>query len=140
MIVPQSIREQIILHCQELAPNQACGLVLFNSDGVAQWVEKATNYGAWPYGFQIAPKSQFNAFHRAQEKGWSIGGVYHCHAVSEAIPTGRDLERPVPPNILYIIVSLLFPDRPDIRGFTLTNGLSNPIDLNTGKSLIHALD
>lgn len=32
--------------------------------------------------------------------------------LQEAIPTGRDLERPVPPNILYIIVSLLFPDRP----------------------------
>jgi [CysO sulfur-carrier protein]-S-L-cysteine hydrolase len=135
MLVPQSIRDEIIAHCQALTPNQACGLVLFDSDGVARWVEKAINYGAWPYGFQIAPQSHFSAFSRARDEGWSIGGVYHCHTVSEAIPTGRDIKRPVPPGMLYLIVSLLFPDKPDIRGFTLTNGIPCLIDLDTGRSL-----
>lgn len=132
MIVPPSIRGEIISHCLSLAPNQACGLVLFDKDGIARWVEKATNNGAWPYGFQIAPESQLSAFNRAQKEGWSIGGVYHCHTVSQARPTGRDLERPVPPGILYLIVSLLFPESPDIQGFTINNGVPRLIDLDTG--------
>ena len=132
MIVPQPIRAEILAHCQALAPNQACGLVLFDKSGVARSVEKATNHGAWPYGFQIAAESQFSAFRRAQSEGWSIGGVYHCHTVSTAEPSGRDIERPVPPKMLYLIVSLMFPDTPDIRGFTLINGIPRPVNLDTG--------
>jgi proteasome lid subunit RPN8/RPN11 len=135
LIVPTAIRNEIISHCQTLAPNQACGLVLFDSAGVACGVEKAVNHGAWPYGFQIAPQSQFSAFRRSQCEGWSIGGVYHCHTVSAAIPTGRDIERPVPAGMLYLIVSLLFPEQPDIRGFLLTDGIPQPVDLDTGHIL-----
>lgn len=132
MIVPQPLQNEIIAHCQTEAPNQACGLVLFDGAGIAQWVEKAINRGAWPYGFQIDPNSQFSAFKMAQKEGWLIGGVYHCHMASPAVPTGRDIERPVPDGVLHLIVSLLFPEAPDIRGFRLSNGIPHPVDLNTG--------
>jgi proteasome lid subunit RPN8/RPN11 len=132
LIVPQLLQNEIIAHCQAEAPNQACGLVLFDSAGIAQWIEKAINRGAWPYGFQIAPHSQFSAFKMAQKKGWSIGGVYHCHMASPAIPTGRDIERPTPYGSLYLIVSLLFPEAPVIRGFRFRNSTPHQVDLNTG--------
>ena len=133
MRVPVDLRAEIIQHCRETLPNQACGLVLFDAQGVARHVERAINVGAWPYGFQIAPSSMFAAFRRALEMGAAVAGVYHCHTVSRAIPTGRDLERPVPPGYLYLVTSLLDPDLPELRGFRLERGVADEVDLDTGR-------
>lgn len=133
MIVPPEIRAEIVAHCRQLAPNQACGLVLFDNDNTAREVCRADNHGAWPYGFQIAPQSQFATFARARRTGWRVGGVYHCHVVSEARPTGRDLQRPVPPGMLYLIASLLDDEVPDVRAYLFETGLAREINLDTGK-------
>lgn len=116
-VLPAAIQRGVIEHCQAVWPNQACGLVLFDRQGTAQSVEAVQNRGAWPYGFQIPPQAQMAAFSKARANGWLINGVYHCHTVSEAIPTGRDLKRPVPAGFLYIIVSLLDPQKPSLRAY-----------------------
>ena len=115
--LPASVQRDVIQHCLDVWPNQACGLALFDREGIAQCAEPVQNRGAWPYGFQIPPEAQMAAFLKARRHGWFIKGVYHCHTVSEAIPTGRDLRRPVPPGFLYIIVSLLAPERPSLRAY-----------------------
>ncbi|AJQ93653.1 Mov34/MPN/PAD-1 family protein [Gynuella sunshinyii] len=120
-VIDIDISQQIIAHCQSVWPNQACGLVLFDDSNQACAVETVCNRGAWPYGFQIPPESQMSAFQRARQAGWRINGVYHCHTVSEAIPTGRDLKRPVPTGFVYIIVSLLNPDIPVLRAWLFEN-------------------
>lgn len=132
MQVPISIQDEIINHCRRLYPNQACGLVLFDETGVAREVYPTVNMGAWPYGFQISPTSQYLAFRHAREKGLIIQGVYHAHLLSRAIPTERDLERPIPEGYLYLIVSLLNPEIPDIRGYLLNAGNSTAVELETG--------
>jgi [CysO sulfur-carrier protein]-S-L-cysteine hydrolase len=125
--LPPGIQAEIVAHCQEVLPNQACGLVLFDADGMAQSVERVRNRGAWPYGFQIPAEAQFDAFRRARAERWRVNGVYHCHTVSEAIPTGRDLLRPVPEGFLYIIVSLLRPDRPELRAYLFIQGVPHEV-------------
>lgn len=133
MIVPPEIRNEIIAHSRQFAPNQACGLVLFDDADTAREVCRADNHGAWPYGFQIAPQSQFAAFQRADRLGWRVGGVYHCHVVSEARPTGRDLKRPVPPGMLYLIASLLDDEAPSVRAYLFEAGAAREIELDFSK-------
>ena len=129
--LPSEIQAGIVSHCQREWPNQACGLVLFDADGVARAVETVRNRGAWPYGFQIGPEAQFAAYRKALAHGWTVAGVYHCHTVSEAVPTGRDLKRPVPPGYLYIIVSLLDPARPVLRAYRFHEGVPQEVSIPT---------
>lgn len=126
-VLGASLQRQIIEDCRRQMPNQACGLVLFDSARQACAVEPVPNRGAWPYGFQIPPNAQFTAFRKALSKGWVIGGVYHCHLVSEAVPTGRDLKRPVPKGFLYIVVSMLRPERPSLRAYLFDNGIPHEV-------------
>ena len=135
MVVPERIRRAIVKHAVERYPNQACGLVLFDAGNVAQDVEPAINMGAWPYGFKISPMSQYSAFTRSRTMGLEVGGVYHTHLVSTAVPTGRDLERPVPTTYLYLIVSLLDVNAPELRGYRLVDDHYCEIDLETGRVL-----
>ncbi|WP_170977641.1 M67 family metallopeptidase [Blastococcus sp. CCUG 61487] len=133
--VPFDIQLQVIEHCRAQLPNQACGLLLFDEQGVARAVECTPNAGAWPYGFQIPPESMYQAFTAARAKGLRVQSVYHCHAVSVAVPTGRDLDRPVPPGYLYLIVSLLDPNAPELRGFLLEGSRAREVNLETGEPL-----
>jgi [CysO sulfur-carrier protein]-S-L-cysteine hydrolase len=135
MVVPERICRAIVQHALDLYPNQACGLVLFDADNVAQDVEPAVNMGAWPYGFKISPMSQYSAFTKSRTTGLEVSGVYHTHLVSAAVPTGRDLERPVPKNYLYLIVSLLDVQAPELRGYRVFDDQYHEIDLETGSVL-----
>jgi proteasome lid subunit RPN8/RPN11 len=121
-VLGQEMRVHIAADCRARFPNQACGLILFDAAGNARSVEPIDNHGAWPYGFAIAPEGQFEAFRKARANGWKIGGVYHCHLVSEAVPTGRDLRRPIPDGFLYVIASMLDPDQPTVRAYLLNDG------------------
>jgi len=139
MVVPEKICRAIIEHALALYPNQACGLVLFDAHNIARDVEPAVNMGAWPYGFKISPMSQYSAFRRSRTAGLEVCGVYHTHLVSAAVPTGRDLERAVPPNYLYVIVSLLDVQAPELRGYQVMDGQYREIDLTTGTALTPAV-
>jgi len=130
MYLPDSIRVDIIKHALALAPNQACGLVLFDDRMCAVKVEHGNNLGAWPYGFQIDPASQRRAYQQARQNGWSVSGVYHSHAVSSAVPTGRDLKRPVPKGMLYLIVSLLDQNKPELCGYLIEQGVPTEVSLD----------
>ena len=134
-MVPASVCRAIIKHAVELYPNQACGLVLFDDDNIAREVYPAINMGAWPYGFKIGPLCQYSAFTRSKSMGLEVCGVYHTHLVSAPIPTGRDIERPVPQNYLYLIVSLLDVQAPELRGYRLREGQYCEIDLETGRAM-----
>ena len=132
MIVKGSVQQEIITHCNELSPNQACGLVLCDKNKVAMCVYRSRNMGSWPYGFHIDPIDHFNAFKKATANNWEVGGVYHCHIASEPTPSGRDLERPIPKNMLYIIVSLLDKKNPDIKGYFFQKKTPKEVNLETG--------
>jgi proteasome lid subunit RPN8/RPN11 len=122
------VKQNIIKHCLTESPNQACGLVLFDEHKNGVEVAETVNYGAWPYGFQISAQALFEIAMKAKQKGYSIGGVYHCHLASSAIPTGRDLYRPIPNGMLYIIVSLVETKAPELRAYLKEDNEYHEVD------------
>ena len=129
MRIVASARKVLIQHAETERPNQACGLICMDDNDTIRYVHRAKNAGAWPYGFQIAPESQLEAYTIASKHAWKVNGVYHCHTVSAAIPTGRDLKRPVPKDFLYVVVSVLYPDAPEVRAFYLEEEGVREVDL-----------
>lgn len=114
MELSKDIREKIIKHCVAEVPHQACGLVLFNEGMHSVDSVETINYGAWPYGFQISPNDMLNAAMNAKKRGLQVRGIYHSHLASDAQITDRDKARLISDDLLYIIVSVLDVNNPEI--------------------------
>ena len=88
MVVPPEIREQLVAHALEEAPNEACGLVAFR-DGVAQRYLPGDNVLESPYRFELRPRDPADFF--LEDEGYELA-VFHSHPESEPKPSRTDLE------------------------------------------------
>ena len=52
VVVPAAIREEIATHARDEAPNESCGLLLFEGDRAVEYVRGA-NASASPYRFEL---------------------------------------------------------------------------------------
>ena len=87
MVVPQDVREAMVAHATEVAPNEACGLVLLR-DGRAERYEPGRNAAASPYRFELEvdPELWF-----AEDDGYELA-VFHSHVFAEPRPSRTDVE------------------------------------------------
>ena len=116
MVIPESVRAELVAHAEREAPNEACGLVLLR-DGQAERYEPGRNAAASPYRFELEfdnPEIWF-----AEDDGYELA-VFHSHLSSPARPSRTDVEnvglwagRP------YLILSLR---TGDLAAFTIEDG------------------
>ena len=71
--MPSEIREQLVEHAREVAPNEACGLVAFR-DGVAERYLPGENTLASPYRFELRPRDPADFF--LEDEGYTRVGVF----------------------------------------------------------------
>ena len=123
MVVPPEIREQLLAHAREEAPNEACGLVAFR-DGVAQRYLPGENVLESPYRFELRPHDPADFF--LEDEGYVLA-VFHSHPESEPKPSRTDLEniglwerRP------YLILRA---DTGELRGWRIADGGVEPLSL-----------
>ncbi len=88
MVVPPAIREQLLAHARDEAPNEACGLIAFR-DGVAERYLPGENVLASPYRFELRPRDPADFF--LEDEGYELA-VFHSHPASEPRPSRTDLE------------------------------------------------
>ncbi|HEY8193008.1 MAG TPA: M67 family metallopeptidase [Gaiellaceae bacterium] len=88
MVVPPEIRDQLVAHAREEAPNEACGLVAFR-DGVAERYLPGDNVLQSPYRFELRPRDPADFF--LEDDGYELA-VFHSHPASEPKPSRTDLE------------------------------------------------
>jgi proteasome lid subunit RPN8/RPN11 len=88
VVVAEAIREELLEHAREEAPNEACGLVVLR-DGAAVRYERGRNAAASPYRFQleIDPKVWF-----LEDEGYQLA-VFHSHPTSPPRPSRTDVEQ-----------------------------------------------
>jgi [CysO sulfur-carrier protein]-S-L-cysteine hydrolase len=85
--VPSEIREQLVEHAREVAPNEACGLVAFR-DGVAERYLPGENTLASPYRFELRPCDPADFF--LEDEGYELA-VFHSHPETAPRPSRTDI-------------------------------------------------
>ena len=116
--LPRSIHDEIIAHALEGAPEEICG-ILGGRDGVATELVRGRNEATnrimdyWVDGQTLLKQFDF------EDRGEEMIAIYHSHPVDEAYPSATDARNAFYPDAVYIICSLLQPDRPVIRAYRL---------------------
>jgi proteasome lid subunit RPN8/RPN11 len=126
--LPRTFADAIIVQARSEHPNEACGL-LAGSNGTASKIFPMTNAERSPVIYRIDPKEQLRVFNEIEGHGLELVGIYHSHTRSPAYPSDTDVRQAFYPDAVYLIVSLADRERPDLRGFRITDGKVAEIQL-----------
>jgi proteasome lid subunit RPN8/RPN11 len=85
--VPAEIRQRLVAHAQQEAPNEACGLVAFRN-GVAERYLPGENMLASPYRFELRPRDPADFF--LEDEGYELA-VFHSHPETAPRPSRTDI-------------------------------------------------
>ncbi len=87
MVVPATIRGELVAHASEDAPNECCGVLVFK-DGVAERYVRGLNKLESPYRYEleIDPSVWF-----LEDEGYELA-VFHSHPETEPRPSRTDRE------------------------------------------------
>lgn len=102
--IPGTLYEEMVAHCVEGKPNEACGL-LASSAGEVVKVFRMSNPSGSPVRYSLDPNEQFAAYKKMDAAGWELAGVFHSHTHTEAYPSPTDV-RMASEDVPYLIVSL----------------------------------
>ena len=120
-ITPE-VRAQIVQHCLDGRPEEACGLLGGVVDGddsaEATVCYPGRNLAASATLYELDPKDHLLADRDAEERGLEIIGVFHSHTHTEAYPSPTDVARAPDPSWHYVLVSLRDAE-PVIRSFRI---------------------
>src|ERR687895_2625465 len=104
MRIDRALVDEMIRHCLEGRPLEACGL-LGSENGRVVKVFKMTNASASPVRYSLDPKEQLAVYRALDDRGWQLAGVFHSHTHTEAYPSPTDV-RLASEDVPYLIVSL----------------------------------
>ena len=126
--VPSSVRESIVTHAQACLPEEACGLLAVDADGLIVHAYPATNVDRSRVRFTVSPAEHYAAIRDAESRGWEIGGSFHSHPESAAFPSARDVAGALDPTWFYFVVGMAN-GYPEIRGFRIREYIVDEVAL-----------
>ena len=119
VLLPSEVYEAMVTHARFCAPEEACGLLAMDRTDSVRMAYCLTNVDHSPSAFTVDPTEHYHALLHAERNGWSLGGAFHSHPASAAVPSRTDVDRALEPDWLYVIVGLADPDRPEVRGWRI---------------------
>jgi len=117
LIVPRHLLAEVISHCQEIYPKEACG-ILAGKDRIVQRVYKMRNIENSSVSYMMDPKEQLTIMKEIKKSGLDITAIYHSHPDLDAYPSQKDIKLASYPDSLYLIISL-FNKEPKTKAFTI---------------------
>jgi proteasome lid subunit RPN8/RPN11 len=111
VILALAVRDDVIAHAREAAPDECCGILIGTPDGVSAAV-RAVNRDARAAGLDIV-------------------GFYHSHPHSAATPSPTDLAEASYVGCLYLIVGLAG-DSADVKVYRFSGERFEVIDVTSG--------
>jgi proteasome lid subunit RPN8/RPN11 len=112
---------QIVSHCMEELPDEACG-ILAGKGGAVEKAYEMLNVDKGPENFLMDPKEQLRVMKKIRSLGLEMTGIYHSHVASEAYPSARDLELAFYPEAHYCIITFKDRNNPCMRAFRIEEG------------------
>ncbi len=119
LTLPHKEYENIIRHCREGLPNEACGLLGGTIHGEEKRVEKVyllTNIDESSEHFSMDPKEQLQAIKDMRASGLTLIGNFHSHPETPSRPSEEDKRLAYDSTIEYLILSLA-EETPVLRAF-----------------------
>jgi proteasome lid subunit RPN8/RPN11 len=112
---------EIIGHCLDGVPLEACGLIAGSpSTGLAIVSYPAANDAASARLYTVNPRDHLKADRDAEARGLEIMGVFHSHTHTEAYPSPTDVAQAPDPGWHYVLVSLRA--EPVLRSYQIAGG------------------
>ncbi|WJH34517.1 M67 family metallopeptidase [Paenibacillus sp. CC-CFT747] len=122
ILTTPTVLAQVIAHCQQEWPQEACGLLLGSPNGGDVHVSAAEplrNLSRDPRRHFLADPEAWIAFLYADRtEARSLVGLYHSHPTEPAVPSARDADS-LWTFPAYWIVSLRNRDTPEVKGYRL---------------------
>lgn len=124
------IRDQIVGHALAMLPEEACGLLAVDSDGCVRHAYCLTNVDRSSSSFTLDPDEHYASLVDAESRGWVLGGSFHSHPRTAAVPSHTDVARALETDWVYLIVGLADPESPEVRAWQIRRGTATeePID------------
>ena len=119
--IPESVREDIVSHAREGAPEEVCGIlagVRDDRENAGEGEHKPTyhrietrhpaeNVAETPRTrYELGPREQLDLMERIEDADREVVGFYHSHPRGPAGPSATDAAQATWPGRSYVIVSL----------------------------------
>ena len=128
LTIEHHILDALLEAARTAAPLEACGL-LGGADARATEFYRLTNVDVSGEHYSMKPEEQFAAVRDMRGKRARMLAIWHSHPATPARMSNEDLRLAYTPDVVYLIVSLADPNEPDIRGFTVSEGVPTEVDL-----------
>lgn len=117
IIVPETVREEMLAHAREGAPEEVCGVLagaLGSDERRVQARHPAENVADDPETrYEIDPREQLELMEGIEASGREVVGFYHSHPRGPVEPSATDAAQATWPDRSYVIVS------PDDGGYAV---------------------
>ena len=125
--IPQHIFDDMIAHCRDGYPNEACGILA----GVGNEVSRLfpmRNVESSPVSYLMDSKEQFEVMKALRNESLSIVALFHSHPASASYPSAKDVALAFYEDSAYVIVSLSERE-PVVKAFFITSGIVEEIEI-----------
>jgi len=127
LIIARSVIDEIISHCREVYPAEACG-ILAGKAGAVEKIYKMRNIDDSSVTYMADPKEQFSVMKEMRQEGLELVAIYHSHPHADAYPSQQDIKLAFYSDAVYIIVSLINKE-PEIKAFTIREGKVEEVEM-----------
>lgn len=105
LLIPVEIFNEMIEHCINCLPDEACGILAGSAEQVAA-IHKMTNSDSSPTSYMMDTAEQFRVMKEMRIGGQKMVAIFHSHPVSEPTPSQKDRELAFYEDAAYVIVGL----------------------------------
>ncbi len=127
LFITRELLDEIIAHCKEVFPNEACG-ILAGKGRVVQKVYKMTNIENSGVSYMMESGEQFIVMKEIRQQGLEMSAIYHSHPQSDVYPSPKDISLAFYPDSEYVIVSLIHKE-PLIKAFEIKDGIVREVEI-----------
>lgn len=120
IVIDSQIRTAMLVHADNCHPEESCGLLASDSDGIVRMAYPLTNALRSATNYTLEPREHVKALRHAEARGWELSGVFHSHPHTGAYPSPTDVRLAAEPDWLYVVVGML--GSPEVRGFRIRDG------------------
>ena len=113
---------EVIEQAKSELPNESCGYLLSDKEGIIDENFKMTNTDRSPEHFSFDPHEQFAAIKHSRTTGKRLIANWHSHPSTPSRPSVEDIKLAYDPNIIYFILSLA-DEVPVFNAFNIKNGV-----------------